>query len=141
MEFCIAPKIAFSDDNGHSILEYSLKASNRLSVTNTDLMDLSLFIGYLCETANSKEPFVLVNTNTNDIVCDLKTHQKYYINDFILTDIEGINILFDLTDEEKNFQHLLLRNIKKIEANSLNPQKCYVTSDTLKDDVLGFIFK
>lgn len=139
MEFGIAPKIAFSDDNGQSILEYALKASHRLSVANTDLMDLSLFIGYLCETVNSKEPFVLVNAT--DVVGDIKTHQKYYVNDFILTDMEGINILFDLADEAKTSQHLLLRNIKKVEVNSRNPQKCYITSDTLKDDVLGFIFK
>ncbi|WP_461614380.1 hypothetical protein [Clostridium sp. Marseille-QA1073] len=126
--------IKYSEDNGAA----AINRSRELSLKS---FDYPFFIVDLCEAIKNKTILVIRNTSNENVV-NGTIDTRYLVKDFEIIPNEelGDSFQFKLQQEDKKEIEIFnLKNVKKIEQNI--GRKYYITSDNLKDDVLGFIFK
>lgn len=127
--------LRYSDDNGADVLKYAAKAS-------TKFFDYVFLVGDLCDSIRNNSILIIRNTSDESMIANGKMDLKYFVKDFEIKEDSklGDTISLKLQDEtSKNLVDYTVKHIKNIEQNI--GKKYYITSDNLKDDVLGFIFR
>lgn len=125
-------RVKYSANNGESVMAWA-------AYNSIKHFDLVFFVGDLCDTIANKTVLIIRDTSGTNVE-DGKQDQKYIVKDFEVMQDPEISMSFELENVNSNNSKLFhLKNIRKFELNT--GKKYYITSDNLKDDVLGFIFK